>query len=269
MPWPSGSTAWTDHDHRHVGSPRRAVAVRARVPAMGRGHRRRAGPPGGPDRRPRTAARPGLARGPAGRGAGRRRCHLRHRVAGPAHGRRSGHVAGAAGPGARAARRRLGPGPRQGGAGAGVQAARRAHAAGDAVHRRGLRRLLLLDQPRHEHGPHPAPRRRAAAANWRHLPVGYHGRAGTVAVSGTPVVRPNGLRPGAATARRSAPPVGWTSSSRSGWSSGAPSDARDPGAARTSSTSTSSGSASSTTGPPATSRATSTARSGRSSASRS
>jgi fumarylacetoacetase len=30
------------------------------------------------------------------------------------------------------------------------------------------------------------------ALNWRHLPVGYHGRAGTVAVSGTPVVRPCG-----------------------------------------------------------------------------
>ena len=28
--------------------------------------------------------------------------------------------------------------------------------------------------------------------NWRHLPVGYHGRAGTVVVSGTPVVRPSG-----------------------------------------------------------------------------
>jgi fumarylacetoacetase len=27
-------------------------------------------------------------------------------------------------------------------------------------------------------------------ANWRHLPVGYHGRAGTVVVSGTPVTRP-------------------------------------------------------------------------------
>jgi fumarylacetoacetase len=34
--------------------------------------------------------------------------------------------------------------------------------------------------------------------NWRHLPVGYHGRAGTVVVSGTPVVRPCGqsLSPG-------------------------------------------------------------------------
>ncbi|MGH9064294.1 MAG: fumarylacetoacetase [Acidimicrobiales bacterium] len=31
-------------------------------------------------------------------------------------------------------------------------------------------------------------------ANWRHLPVGYHGRAGTVVVSGTPVQRPCGQR---------------------------------------------------------------------------
>ena len=30
--------------------------------------------------------------------------------------------------------------------------------------------------------------------NWAHLPIGYHGRAGTVAVSGTPVVRPSGQR---------------------------------------------------------------------------
>jgi fumarylacetoacetase len=30
------------------------------------------------------------------------------------------------------------------------------------------------------------------SANWKHLPVGYHGRAGTVVVSGTPVVRPGG-----------------------------------------------------------------------------
>ena len=29
-------------------------------------------------------------------------------------------------------------------------------------------------------------------ANWRHLPVGYHGRAGTVVVSGTPIRRPRG-----------------------------------------------------------------------------
>jgi len=30
--------------------------------------------------------------------------------------------------------------------------------------------------------------------NWRHLPVGYHGRAGTVVPSGTPVVRPCGQK---------------------------------------------------------------------------
>lgn len=30
--------------------------------------------------------------------------------------------------------------------------------------------------------------------NWRHLPVGYHGRSGTVVVSGTPITRPRGQR---------------------------------------------------------------------------
>ncbi|GAA1916200.1 fumarylacetoacetase [Streptomyces sodiiphilus] len=30
--------------------------------------------------------------------------------------------------------------------------------------------------------------------NWKHLPIGYHGRAGTVQVSGTPVIRPQGQR---------------------------------------------------------------------------
>ena len=30
-------------------------------------------------------------------------------------------------------------------------------------------------------------------AAWRHLPIGYHGRAGTVVISGTPVRRPHGL----------------------------------------------------------------------------
>jgi fumarylacetoacetase len=30
--------------------------------------------------------------------------------------------------------------------------------------------------------------------NWKHLPIGYHGRAGTVRVSGTPVRRPSGQR---------------------------------------------------------------------------
>jgi fumarylacetoacetase len=31
-------------------------------------------------------------------------------------------------------------------------------------------------------------------SNWKHLPIGYHGRAGTVVVSGTGVVRPRGQR---------------------------------------------------------------------------
>lgn len=30
--------------------------------------------------------------------------------------------------------------------------------------------------------------------NWKHQPIGYHGRAGTVVASGSPVVRPNGQR---------------------------------------------------------------------------
>jgi fumarylacetoacetase len=30
--------------------------------------------------------------------------------------------------------------------------------------------------------------------NWRHMPIGYHGRSGTVVVSGTPVRRPRGQR---------------------------------------------------------------------------
>jgi fumarylacetoacetase len=34
----------------------------------------------------------------------------------------------------------------------------------------------------------------ALTPNWRHLPIGYHGRAGTVVVSGTDVRRPSGQR---------------------------------------------------------------------------
>jgi fumarylacetoacetase len=34
------------------------------------------------------------------------------------------------------------------------------------------------------------------APNWRHLPVGYHGRASTVVVSGTTIARPHGQVPG-------------------------------------------------------------------------
>jgi fumarylacetoacetase len=34
------------------------------------------------------------------------------------------------------------------------------------------------------------------APNWKHLPVGYHGRSGTIVLSGTPVTRPRGQRKG-------------------------------------------------------------------------
>ncbi|MEO7070436.1 MAG: fumarylacetoacetase [Nostocoides sp.] len=34
----------------------------------------------------------------------------------------------------------------------------------------------------------------ALTPNWKHLPIGYHGRSGTVVVSGTEVVRPTGQR---------------------------------------------------------------------------
>lgn len=34
----------------------------------------------------------------------------------------------------------------------------------------------------------------ALPANWKHLPIGYHGRAGTVVVSGTDIHRPSGQR---------------------------------------------------------------------------
>jgi hypothetical protein len=49
-------------------------------------------------------------------------------------------------------------------------------------------------------------------ANWRHLPVGYHGRSGTVVVSGTPVIRrmaTQDYRAAARTTRRTqgCPPV--------------------------------------------------------------
>jgi fumarylacetoacetase len=37
--------------------------------------------------------------------------------------------------------------------------------------------------------------------NWRHLPIGYHGRSGTVLVSGTPVRRPYGQVPPAGSGR--------------------------------------------------------------------
>ncbi|MBE7190211.1 fumarylacetoacetase [Jatrophihabitans endophyticus] len=48
----------------------------------------------------------------------------------------------------------------------------------------------------------------ALTPNWRHQPIGYHGRAGTVAVSGTPVVRPHGQRRVAGAAGDDAPTFG-------------------------------------------------------------
>ncbi len=41
------------------------------------------------------------------------------------------------------------------------------------------------------------PERPSLPAAWKHLPIGYHGRAGTVVVSGTDVARPSGQRKGA------------------------------------------------------------------------
>jgi fumarylacetoacetase len=48
-------------------------------------------------------------------------------------------------------------------------------------HATNLGRLLRPDQP-------------PLLPNWKHLPIGYHGRAGTVVVSGTDIVRPCGQR---------------------------------------------------------------------------
>jgi fumarylacetoacetase len=40
------------------------------------------------------------------------------------------------------------------------------------------------------------PGREPILPNWHHLPIGYHGRSATVVVSGTPIRRPRGQRPG-------------------------------------------------------------------------
>ena len=71
--------------------------------------------------------------------------------------------------------------------------------------------------------------------NWRHLPVGYHGRAGTVVVSGTRcAARAGSAAAGRRGARASARARGWTSSSSSASSSAprAPSASRCPSSAR-------------------------------------
>ena len=98
----------------------------------------------------------------------------------------------------------------------------------DAV-RAAVRRLLIVDTPEHRHaveaalrdqGPPPQlpftvadyvdfysseqhatnvgrifrPDAPALPPAWKHMPIGYHGRSGTVVVSGTPVHRPRGIR---------------------------------------------------------------------------
>ena len=101
--------------------------------------------------------------------------------------------------------------------------------------------------------------------NWKTMPVGYHGRSGSVVVSGTPVRRPAGhldaddLRPERG---------GSTSRPRSD-SSWAPAAVPGTRSRSTTPTGTSSASSCSTTGRPATSSVSSPRRSGRSSASRS
>lgn len=39
------------------------------------------------------------------------------------------------------------------------------------------------------------PEQAPLTANWKHLPIGYHGRSGSIVPSGTPVPRPKGMRP--------------------------------------------------------------------------
>ena len=106
--------------------------------------------------------------------------------------------------------------------------------------------------------------------NWRHLPVGYHGRGGTVVPSGTPVIRPQRPAEGrrTPTARSSGRAPGSTSRPSSA-SSSAPAPRSATRSRPMRSPTTSSASSASTTGRPATSRRGSTCRSGRSSASRS
>jgi fumarylacetoacetase len=58
-------------------------------------------------------------------------------------------------------------------------------------HAANVGRMFRPDAPG---GPGASPEHSGLLPNWRHLPVGYHGRAGTVVVSGTPVVRPCGQR---------------------------------------------------------------------------
>ena len=108
----------------------------------------------------------------------------------------------------------------------------------------------------------------ALLPNWRHVPVGYHGRSGTVVVSGTDVVRPRGHVPTSGGRRFRAERGSSTSSwNWVSWSAPAVDEASRPPS--TTSTRTCSAWCSSTTGRRATFRRSSTNRSGPSSASRS
>lgn len=65
--------------------------------------------------------------------------------------------------------------------------------------------------------------------NWKHLPIGYHGRAGTIVVSGTPVVRPQGQRkPPAEQVPRFGPSVRLDIEAEVGFVVGAPSRLGEP-----------------------------------------
>ena len=78
-----------------------------------------------------------------------------------------------------------------------VQAA--LHPAGDATMRMPFTVADYVDFYASEHhatniGRMFRPDSAPLTPNWKHLPIGYHGRAGTVVVSGTPVLRPSGQR---------------------------------------------------------------------------
>ena len=94
---------------------------------------------------------------------------------------------------------------------------------------------------------------RAVHPNWRHLPVGYHGRAGTVMVSGTPVRRPYGQSRPAGAERRLRPVGRLDFEAELGFVIGVETVTGEP-TRSSGSPSTCSACAWSTTGPPATSR---------------
>ena len=66
------------------------------------------------------------------------------------------------------------------------------------LRRRRLRRLYSSEHHATNVGRLFRPGSDPLTPNWKHLPIGYHGRSGTVAVSGTGVRRPSGQRKGPA-----------------------------------------------------------------------